>query len=48
MTVEQAVRYAKDLVESGESKSNAAKIAAKESGFKKGEIYRLLIEEDEQ
>ena len=48
MTVEQAVSYAKDLVESGESKSNAAKIAAKESGFKKGEIYRLLIEEDEQ
>lgn len=48
MTVEQAVSYAKDLVESGESKSNAAKIAAKESGFKKGEIYKLLIEEDEQ
>ena len=47
MTVEQAVKYAKDLVESGESKSNAAKIAAKESGFKKGEIYRLLIEEEE-
>ncbi len=48
MTVEQAVNYAKDLVESGESKSNAAKIAAKESGFKKGEIYRLLIEEEEK
>ena len=48
MTVEQAVAYAKDLVESGESKSNAAKIAAKESGFKKGEIYRLLIEEEEK
>ncbi len=48
MTLEQAVCYAKDLVDSGESKSNAAKIAAKESGFKKGEIYRLLIEEDEQ
>ncbi len=47
MTVEQAVSYAKDLIESGESKSNAAKIAAKESGFKKGEIYRLLIEEEE-
>ncbi len=48
MTVEQAVLYAKDLVSSGESKSNAAKIAAKESGFKKGEIYRLLIEEEEE
>lgn len=48
MTVEQAVLYAKDLVSSGESKSNAAKIAAKESRFKKGEIYRLLIEEEEE
>ncbi len=48
MTLEQAVAYAKDLVESGESKSNAAKIAAKECGYKKGEIYKLLIEEDEQ
>lgn len=48
MTLEQAVVYAKDLVESGESKSNAAKIAAKECGYKKGEIYKLLIEEDEQ
>lgn len=47
MTVEQAVLYAKDLVASGESKSNAAKTAAKESGFKKGEIYKLLIEEEE-
>lgn len=48
MTVEQAVLYAKDLIASGESKSNAAKISAKESGFKKGEIYRLLIEEEEE
>lgn len=48
MTVEHAILYAKDLIASGESKSNAAKIAAKESGFKKGEIYRLLIEEDEE
>lgn len=45
MTLEQAVIYAKDLAASGENKSNAAKIAAKESGFKKGEIYKFLIEE---
>ncbi len=45
MTLEQAVIYAKDLAASGENKSNAAKIAAKESGFKKGEIYKYLIEE---
>ncbi len=45
MTLEQAVEYAKGLVQDGESKTQAAKIAAKESGFKKGDIYKLLIEE---
>lgn len=45
MTLEQAVKYAKDLVADGESKTQAAKIAAKESGLKKGDIYKLLIEE---
>lgn len=45
MTLEQAVEYAKELVEGGESKTQAAKTAAKESGFKKGEIYKFLIEE---
>lgn len=42
MSLEQAIKYALDLVKSGESKSNAAKIAARESGFKKGDIYIAL------
>ncbi len=45
MTLEQAVEYARELADGGESKTQAAKLAAKESGFKKGEIYKLLIEE---
>lgn len=45
MTIEQAAEYAMKLVEKGESKTQAAKIAAKESGLKKGDIYKILIEE---
>lgn len=45
MTLEQAVEYAKELAENGESKTQAAKLAAKESGLKKGDIYKLLTEE---
>ncbi len=45
MTLEQAVEYAKELVDKGESKTVAAKIAAKESGHKKGDIYKMLTEE---
>ncbi len=45
MTLEQAAEYAMNLVEKGESKTQAAKLAAKESGLKKGDIYKLLIEE---
>lgn len=45
MTLEQAAEYAKELVENGESKTQAAKLAAKESGLKKGDIYKLLTEE---
>ena len=43
MTFEDGVKYALDLIENGETKTNAAKIAAKESGYKKGEIYKKLI-----
>ena len=43
MTMEQAVKYALELVKGGESKSNAAKKAAKESGFKKNDIYAEII-----
>ncbi len=46
MSLEQAVAYASELVENGESKTEAAKQAAKESGFKKGEIYKALLEEN--
>lgn len=42
-TLEQAVALAKDYQKSGESVSNAAKIAAKETGFKKSDIYKMLI-----
>lgn len=42
ISLEQAIKYALDLVKSGESKTNAAKIVAKESGFKKGDIYIAL------
>lgn len=45
MSLEQAVQYAKELSEAGESKTQAAKLAAKESGLKKGDIYKLLTEE---
>lgn len=44
MTLEQAVAYANELIANGESKTAAAKIAAKESGFKKGDIYKFLVE----
>lgn len=43
MTLEDAINYALQLVKDGESKTEAAKIAAKESGFKKGEIYKALV-----
>ncbi|MBQ2974397.1 MAG: 16S rRNA (cytidine(1402)-2'-O)-methyltransferase [Clostridia bacterium] len=45
MTLEQAAEYAKELVAKGEGKSDAAKLAAKESGLKKGDIYKLIIQE---
>lgn len=43
MTLEEAIKYALDLVEGGESRTNAAKIASKESGLKKGDIYKAII-----
>lgn len=45
LTLEDAVEMAKQSVENGMSVSEAAKEAAKLSGFKKGEIYKLLIGE---
>ncbi len=43
-TLEQAVSLAKEYVEQGLPASAAAKNAAKESGQKKGDIYRLLTQ----
>ena len=42
MTVEQAVEEAKRFVSNGDSASEAAKKAAKLSGLKKGDIYKLM------
>ncbi len=44
-TLEEAVKLAKTLQEEGNSVSESAKQAAKISGFKKNEIYKLLMEE---
>ena len=43
MTLEDAVETAKKAMENGSSASDAAKEAAKLSGFKKGEIYKALM-----
>ena len=42
-TLEEAVRMAEDLINSGASKNDAAKEAAKTTGLKKGDIYRELF-----
>lgn len=43
MSLEQAAQFAQELVESGHRPSDAAKQAAKLSGYKKADIYKLLI-----
>lgn len=45
MTPDEAARIAAQYVQEGMSASEAAKRAAAESGCKKGDIYRLLIQE---
>lgn len=45
MTLEQAAEYAAELVGDGYPPSEAARRAAKVSGLKKGDIYKLLQEE---
>ena len=44
-TLEQAITIAKEYMSSGESLSNAAKQTAKETGIKKSDIYKALLEE---
>ncbi len=45
-TLDDAVAQAKRLIKKGVSLSEAAKLAAKGSRFKKGDIYRELLEEE--
>lgn len=45
ITLEQAVELARELIQQGHSASEAAKQAAQLSGRKKGELYRMLMEE---
>lgn len=45
-TPEQAVTLARDYVAEGLSTSEAAKRAAAETGLKKGDIYRLLLDKE--
>lgn len=42
-TLEQAIALAKVYMEDGESVSFAAKLAAKETGYKKSDIYKALV-----
>lgn len=43
LTLEDAIKLAKDYVNQGSSPTAAAKAAALESGFRKGDIYKALI-----
>lgn len=44
-TLADAVKIAKDYMENGEAVSGAARLAARDTGIKKGEIYKALQEE---
>jgi 16S rRNA (cytidine1402-2'-O)-methyltransferase len=46
--MEEAISIAKELMEKGKPASMAAKEAAKLTGQTKGEVYKRLIEEDEE
>ncbi len=45
-TLDDAATIARDFIKCGDSLSEACKKAAKETGFKKGDIYRLLASEN--
>lgn len=47
LTIEEAAEIAKNFINGGDSLSDACKKAAKETNFKKGEIYRFLLSEKE-
>ncbi len=46
LTIEQAAQLARQIVLGGEKMSDACKKAAKETGFPKQEIYKLLLEDE--
>lgn len=48
LTLEDAVALAEDFLEEGASVSDAAKRAAAQTGLKKSDIYRLLVENDKE
>ena len=48
MTLEEAVAFAQERMEAGESAASAAKTAAQMSGLAKGGIYRALMEKKEK
>lgn len=43
-TLEEAVEFARNQLQKGVSASEAAKLAAKATGFKKGDIYKALLD----
>ncbi len=43
MTLEDAVSFAKELIESGSKPSEAAKKASELSGIKKADIYKEIV-----
>ena len=46
-TLEDCLEIMRESVRSGKSKTDAAKLCAKQSGFKKNELYKLLVDSGE-
>lgn len=46
-TIEDCLEIMRESVRSGKSKTDAAKLCAKQSGFKKNELYKLLVDSGE-
>jgi len=47
LSLDDCLEIMRESVRSGKSKTDAAKICAKQSGFKKNELYKLLIDSEE-
>ena len=43
-SLDEALEQMLECVRSGKSKNDAARLVAKQSGFKKNELYKLLID----